>query len=204
MSKMDVRWHRLAVAAATAAVLVGLAPVVVEGKKAPATREEFTAFAINMAATPGPRTTGGSTTVTIVIDRWSTQEERQVLIQAFAQKGADGLLSALQKTQRVGFIRLPQTRGWDLHYAVQVPTEDGGRRIIIGTDRPVSFAEASRDTRSMDYPFALIELHLDQNGEGEGRLSPATKIALNKDGTQIELVNWSSEPVRLTKLRQRK
>jgi hypothetical protein len=142
--------------------------------------------------------------VSIIIDRWSTEAERQTLIQAFQKKGPEGLLSALQKTERIGTLRTPNTLGWDLHYAVQAPTQDGGRRIMVATDRAIAFGEASRNTRSMDYPFTLIELHLDKDNKGEGRMSLATKIVRSKDGKTLELENYGSEPVRLKNVRRRK
>lgn len=162
--------------------------------------ETFVANAINMGSAGHMGRQGGL--VQITIERWSAPEERQTLVEAFRQKGANGLLSALQKTPRVGYMRTPDRLGWDLHYAVQKPDENGGRRILIATDRAIGFWEASRDTRSNDYPFTLVELRLGADGKGEGRLSLATKISLSKDKTHIELENYSSEPVRLQNVRK--
>jgi hypothetical protein len=50
----------------------------------------------------------------------------------------------------------------------------------------------------MDYPFTLVEIRLNKDGEGQGKLSVATKISLNKKDNTIELENWGTEPVRLT------
>ncbi len=75
----------------------------------------------------------------------------------------------------------------------------------MATDRAIAFQEAANSTRTMDYPFTLIELHMDQDVQkGEGRLSLATKIGVSKDGTRIELENYSSEPVRLQNVRKQK
>ena len=68
----------------------------------------------------------------------------------------------------------------------------------------VGFWEASHDARTMDYPFTLIELHLDKNGKGQGKIALATKIARSKDGQRLELENYSSEPVRLQNVRPQK
>jgi hypothetical protein len=165
------------------------------------TPEHFTAFAINMGTAFGVPRTGQSNTVDIVVERWSTTTERQSLIDAFLPKGdADKLLRALQKTKRVGYIRFPNTLGYDLHYSREVPGEDGGRRILIATDRRIGFREASEQPRTMDYPFTLIEMRLNKDNEGEGKMSVATKISLNKDKQQLELENYGSEPVRLNNI----
>ena len=139
----------------------------------------------------------------MIIERWSTEQERQALVQAFDEKGPNGLLSALRETERLGTLRKSIARSWDLHYAIQVPTADGGRRIIVGTDRYVDFWEANREEKA-SYPFTLIELHLDKEGKGDGRISLATKISRSKDGKHFELEHYFSEPLRLRDVRTQK
>jgi hypothetical protein len=155
------------------------------------------AFAVNMSNIG----TGRTNMVQIEIDRWSTDAEREQLNTAFATKGPDALLRALQKTKRVGFVRLPNTLGYDLHYARNHPAEDGGEQIIILTDRYIGFWEARNQPRIIDYPFTLFDIRVKSNGEGEGKASVATKITYNKKKTTVELENYASEPVRLQNLK---
>ncbi|MBL8140100.1 MAG: hypothetical protein JNM38_03245 [Acidobacteria bacterium] len=161
--------------------------------------EAFTAFTVNMSGIGS-----GAGTVDIVIERWSSKAEEAALQQAFADKGPEKLLDALRDTKRVGYIRSPQSTGWDLRFATQFQDEEGGRRIYLLTDRRMSFREVRNNGRTMDYPFTLIELHLDRNGEGEGRASIMTRITLNKKTGQIELENYGIQPVSLTKVMKRK
>ncbi len=56
-------------------------------------REEFTAWAINLVAGPGP----SNATVDITVDRWSTDAQRDQLLAAVKEGGPDALLTALQK-----------------------------------------------------------------------------------------------------------
>ena len=77
---------------------------------------------------------------------------------------------------------------------------EGGRRIVVITDRYIGFQEARAQPRTMDYPFTLIEMRVNKDGEGEGKMSVATKIAFDKKEKQVELENYSSEPVRLNAL----
>jgi hypothetical protein len=163
-------------------------------------REEFQAFAINMSNIG----TGASSLVDITIDRWSTDAERTMLIEAFQTKGQDGLLDALQDIDpRVGFMRLPNSLGYDLRYARQVPDAEGGRRILIATDRRIGFREAQTRPRTFDYPFTLIELRLNRDNEGVGKMSVATRITWNKEHNVLELENYSSQPVMLNSVRKR-
>jgi len=154
--------------------------------------------------------TGKNAVIDINITRWSTPAERQALITAFTEKGQDGLLRALQKSKSTGRIRIPGLvgpdpqgwrLGWDVRYATVQPGDDGGHRLFIATDRPISFAEAREQPRTMDYPFTLIEIRLDKNGKGEGKAAVATKISINKKKNTLELENYSTEPVRLQEVK---
>jgi hypothetical protein len=154
--------------------------------------EKFTAFAVDMSNT-APRT--NATQLDIVITRWTTDGERDRLREQLA-KGQDALLAALQKLPVVGYIATPGSLRYDLHFARQRPNPDGGRTVILGTDRYVGAWEAMNRPRTIDYPFTVIQLQLDKHDKGVGKASIATKITQADDGT-IELENFSSEPVML-------
>ncbi len=162
--------------------------------------ERFTALAVNMG-TPGR---GGAGTVEIAVNRWSTDAERDKLLNALLEKGPEKLLDTLQDMPRIGYIRTPNSIGYDLHFARRHPMPDGAERIVIMTDRHISFWEASNRPRSIDYPFTLIEMHINPNGEGEGKLSLATKITTERDNKMIVLENYQSQPVQLTSVRREK
>lgn len=161
-------------------------------------RENYTALAVNISNVG--RT--GATPVDIVIERYTTDAESSRLLATFKEKGPDALLNALRETPRVGYIRTPDSLAYDLHYARQAPLEDGGKRVVLATDRPIGFWEAANRPRSIDYPFTLIELRVNDDGEGEGRLSIATKITLN--GPVLALENYGNQPVMLNQVRRRK
>jgi len=159
----------------------------------------FTAFAVNMGS--GPK----AFTVDIVLERLSTDEEREGLIAAFVEGGQDKLLPALQKIRpRVGFIRTPNSLGWDLQYAWRFVNSDGTSRLVIATDRRINFWEARNQPRTIDYPFTIIEMRLDTKGEGEGRLAAGTKISKSRDGKTIELENYGISPVALNNIKLQK
>ena len=162
----------------------------------------LTTWAVSM----GTVATGRNAVIDINITRWSTAQEREALIKSFVDGGQNGLLRALERTKAVGRFRIPGwtgpdpqgfVLGWDLHYAWTTPGEDGGHRVFIATPRQISFAEARNQPRTIDYPFTLIEIRLDKNGEGVGKAAVATKISVDKKNNALELENYSSEPVRL-------
>lgn len=190
---------RKMIALAVVAGFLFAGPTQAQEKQEKPRKYRFTAFAINMGS--GPK----AGMIDITLERLTTPEERDNLIAAFVEGGQDKLLSALQKVKpRVGFIRSANSIGYDLQYAWRIVNSDGTSRIIIGTDRPVSFFEASRNTRTMDYPFTIIEMRLDAKGEGEGRMAAGTKISKSKDGKTIELENYGISPVALNEIKLQK
>ncbi len=46
----------------------------------------------------------------------------------------------------------------------------------------------------------LCEIHMNRNGEGEGKLALMAKIAWNKKTNTLEIENYDIEPVRLNKV----
>ena len=165
-------------------------------------REDFTAFAINL--NPGPTTAR----IDIRIERWSTDQEREQLLDILREERSRSranrqLLRALRRMPRAGFIRAPGTLAWDLRYAQQQPLEEGGRQIVVATDRPIDFWEARNRPRTSDYPFTLLELHLDQNNRGEGKMLAHTRIFIDPRTSNLVLENYSLLPVRLNRIRPR-
>jgi hypothetical protein len=162
--------------------------------------EQFSAFAVNLqGAKPGDRSMSG--VLQITIDRWSSEMERTELIEAFTSKGQNGLLNTLEDMKPTGYIRLPTTLGYDLRFAREIPLPDGGRRIILATDRRMTAQEIARGGISLDYPFTIIELRVNKANMGEGRLSAFTRIQTNKKEQVIELENWGDAPARLTEVK---
>jgi hypothetical protein len=158
--------------------------------------EKFTAFAVSLG---GPRTTSGTAQIDITIDRWSTDAERERLLEAL-KAGQDELLETLRELPPIGSIRTATSLAYDLHYANETPGEDGGRRIVLATDRPIGWWEAVNRPRTIDYPFTFIELRLNGEGEGEGKLSLATKVIAR--GRIVQLENYAAQPVQLNQVRR--
>ncbi len=156
--------------------------------------EDFTAIAM-----VNDNFSSGAGTVMMQITRWSSEAERDRLVKALVDKGSDNLLRELERAPTVGIIKTPDSLGYDLHFAYQRPGEDGGRDIVIATDRPIGFWEARNRPRVFDYPFTVIQMHINRDGTGKGTMSYATKIQVVKN--TIELENFSSAPIMLTEVK---
>jgi hypothetical protein len=157
------------------------------------TPARFTAAAVDLNR-------GASGTVEFIINRWSSDADRDRLMAVMFDKGPEKLLDALQEMPRMGYIRTPGSIGWDVRFARHMPAPDGGERIVLVTDRRMGFREIANRHRSVDYPFTVIELRLQKNGEGEGKVSVATRIIADKANKVVTLENYDIQPVMLTKV----
>jgi len=184
-----------------------VAPVAGQSKAQGATdKVVIRGWALNMSNIA----TGANQTIQITINSWSTAAQRKHLIDTFLAKKQDGLLSELEKQPERGRFNFPgymgpdpnntMRLGTDIRYAMSFAGEDGGRRIVIITPRVIGFRESVNQPRTVDYPFTMFEMHFNQAGKGEGRMSYALQINFDKKKNNIELENYSSEPVRLNNL----
>lgn len=58
--------------------------------------------------------------------------------------------------------------------------------------------------RSIQYPFTVVELRIGPNGEGEGKLSIATRITADREHGIITLENCDTQPVMLKNVKKEK
>jgi len=133
---------------------------------------------------------GSEFSVTLNIDDYSTQADKQILIEAF-QKGKDqGLVNALSKMKAAGHIEVTGTLGYDCSYIQMIPTPTG-RKIRFVTNRPLRFGEVYWDTRSSAYNLTAGEFDLNDTDKSKstGVLYPAAEFTIDKQGElQINLV----------------
>jgi len=165
-------------------------------------RETFRALARHTGTGPT-----GQTTIIITIDRFSSDEEHDHMLEVIMNENNQTIADELGDMESVGFLRVTgraATRGtgsWQLRYARQV--QRGDTRVIrLATDRPILFVEAVRQPRrSWDSQTTLIELNLDENGEGTGVLMAGVEFTVDAKSGQITLSHMSSSPVQLLQVR---
>ena len=173
----------------------------------PALPLRLSAFAVNMSTAQRGRNTA---VMDIRITRWSTPEERERLISTAVEKGQDALLRSLQKMPDHGRISIPgwtgpdpqnYRLGWNLRYAWHEPLPEGGERIVIATDRQMSFRETVNNPRTVDYPFLLMQIHLSKDGTtGEGKMVAFAQIRFDKKKNVMEIETYGTEPQRLNNI----
>jgi hypothetical protein len=155
------------------------------------------AFAVDKAAAGSSQTS----TLDIVIERWSTDTERQKIIDTLTERGPETLREAAEGIKpRAGYISQDGGIGWDVKYARRQAAPGGGQRIVFATDRPMAFWELAQNTRSREYEYMVGEVRLRPDGKGEGKLATAAKVDFDKASGRFEIENYNIEPVRLAQV----
>lgn len=131
--------------------------------------------------------------INIMIEQFSTTEDRKTLIDAFKRSGQDGLVSVLEDMKPKGRIRFSSGGvGNDIKYIIELPADKGHRRLRLVTDRTLAFAELYQGTRSRDYTVGAIELDLTPDGKGSGTVLPACKLTVDKKTQQVEIETYQN------------
>jgi hypothetical protein len=157
--------------------------------------ERFSATAMNI-------NNGRAGNIDITVNRWSTDQQRDALMAVVTQKGPEKLLDALQDMPAVGHFGVTGNLGWDIHFARRMPLPDGGERVVLITDRRIGFWEETNQPRSIDYPFTFIDIRVNRDGQGEGKMSLATKVIYDKKENMISLENFETSPVQITNVKR--
>ena len=143
------------------------------------------------AVTTGTGTQAGQmTSVMVLIYEYSTEEDQQILVDAFNKAQNRGLTNALSKMKAVGRISITGTLGMDISYIRQMTTPTG-RQIRFVTNRTIAYGEAYVDDsapQSFSLTGGVIDLNDDDRKKSKGVLYPAAKLAIDKEGQlQIQL-----------------
>lgn len=143
---------------------------------------------------------GRVTQLNIYVSGYTPDDEATQLRELLRTKGPDALLSTVEKLKEKGRVAVVGTTGWTIPVVRQHPVPDGGRRLVLFGNRPLSFYEARNQPRSVDYPFGLMILNLNAKGEGDGLLYVACKVKFNKQG-ELEIENYGIAPAKVVNVK---
>jgi hypothetical protein len=137
--------------------------------------------------------------VTLDIFEFSTPEDRQILLEAFAKGQNQGLVNALSKMKAVGHCSITGTLGYDVSYIRMTPTPTG-RKIVFVTNRQIRFGEAFADSQSQNFNLTAGEFELNDTDKHKstGTVYPAAQLIIDKQGKlQFDLTQnlWKLEDV---------
>jgi len=172
--------------------------------------EQYEAFGVNMSGS-GP---SGGTTFNFAITRWTSAEEREMLLQTLKEKGHDDFVKALREQKETGWgrstdrgARSPGT-STRLHYAWQYKDDKGHRRITLVTNRVMRMGEVVSAGNSVDYDVSMVTLEFPPAAagakeQGQGQLYWALKISRDEKTGKIKAEQGGTEPIRLTKVERK-
>ena len=144
-----------------------------------------------------------TTRVEVVVERWTTPEERERMLTMLKDKGDFGLAEVMREFD-IGFARLGNETPWRLRSAA-IWAVDGGYKVRVATERPIDFIETWVGTRSQDYPIGVLELFIPDEGEGEGGILAASQVKYNDDGRlEVKALPNSTGPHKITRVREAK
>jgi hypothetical protein len=126
---------------------------------------------------------GQNVSVKATIYEYSTEEDRQILLEAFKKGQNQGLVNALTKMKAVGRIAITGTIGYDLSFIRLIPTPTG-RKIRFVTNRQLRFGEAYYNTQTTAYNLTAGEFENNDSDKDKsnGVLYPAAQVVINKEG----------------------
>ena len=141
--------------------------------------------------------------------RWSSEEDRHEVLSILTseetqnEEAESAEPQALQELPSVGHLWLGSSGvGYSLKYAYRLATPDGGERITFITGRSLgSFAR--EPWRAVDEPnppvtgYTVIELRLDADGNGEGKMSLAADVVFDTEAGTVALDSYETTPVLL-------
>jgi len=182
-----------------------LAPAPAQAKK----KEIIESFTANVMVMDSPGQ-ANSSILTMNIYGWTSDKDRETVLDAIKEASADirnqsvrGVSTTLRKLGKAGILFLMGEQGWPIRYAREFEVS-GGRQIILGLERPVTFSEVYTGSQARDFDVTVIVLNLDSSGNGEGVASVGTELVWNEAEDKIGITNFSSQPVKLTSVRPSK
>jgi len=155
---------------------------------------EFTGTAV-VNTTEGTR----SMPLTLVANRYASEDEVQQLADVLASGGQSSLLGAI-RYRNDGQLNLgAEVRPISLVFAEE--TRDG-YRILFLTARRIDVSEKQLGQESLEYPFGIAEIVIDDfSGKGEGNLHVAAAISIDADG-HLEIIDYDGQDGHFRDLRR--
>lgn len=137
----------------------------------------------------------------LVITRYASDAERDVLFSIASGAGTSKVPDALNDMAAAGYVNWPGGSSYTIRYARRVPRPDGGQDLVLITDgRAWPWWQSGR-AWSDDARFSVIQVRLNGQGSGEGKMSFGATVAANKEAG-LMLSDYAREQVVLGNVRQ--
>jgi hypothetical protein len=139
--------------------------------------------------------TGQTGRVEIVINRWSTDGEREVLKAVLKAAGSQAMVNEMEKMPQVGYIKTPESMGDALLFARSNDMPDGSRQVVVATNRPISVAGSLAPGAAQKYDLSVIEMRFKKGDtKGEGKMVLAAEASIDPKTGNVQLKNYQGMP----------
>jgi len=150
----------------------------------------------NARAKVATAASSGDAYITIRVEKYTPDKEREAMQRALETGGSSGFLDALKKAPVVGRFDVGK-QTFSIRWARQEPS-GAGRVITLVIDRPVYFVGAGvPGAKSREgFDLAIVQLTMDSAGIGEGTMAAAARV---KPGgpTGVQVDDYATTPVKL-------
>ena len=138
---------------------------------------------------------GQTSPIEIVINRWSTDGEREVLKSVLQAAGSQAMVQELEKMPQVGYIKTPQSMGDALMFARETTLPDGTRQVVVATNRPISVAGSLAPGAAQKYDLSVIEMRWKKGDKkGEGKMTLAAEASIDPKTGNVQIKNYAGMP----------
>ncbi len=186
------RTRRLLTASGLCAAL--LLPISAGADQSGCASESFTGAAVNRFDAD----VAAGLRIDIYVANWTVEREKDRLVRVLAEHGEAAFANALRDAgMPLGEIRAVGRLPSPLRFAWQERLDDGGRRLLLITDRTLAYwTDLIRPAGAAD-AFTLIEIRIPLGCEGEGKVGSARDVRVNRSLGLMELSAYDAAPVRL-------
>ena len=138
---------------------------------------------------------GQTSPIEIVINRWSTDGEREVLKAVLKAAGSQAMVQEMEKMPQVGYIKTPQSMGDALMFARETTLPDGTRQVVVATNRPISVAGSLAPGAAQKYDLSVIEMRWKKGDKkGEGKMTLAAEASIDSKTGNVQIKNYAGMP----------
>lgn len=176
MTVRNLTLRRTALVTLAALALAAAAPAAPAAESA---GQRYTANLVN----DDPRQGRKIETLQIAITRVSTPEELAALATGDAKKATE-----------IGSARLDRTTS---RAAVAVVESNGanGKTLTVVFEKPLNWFDASRNPSAKKFPYGVLEIQVDGQGKGQGKLLAGAQVKFGADGVVVGTA--AGEPMRV-------
>ena len=148
-----------------------------------------------------PKTALGDERLRLSIHGWSNDDDRAAAAAALAADDQQAVRHALLDATALGYLSWPGGSSYTIRYARRSPRPDGGADLILVADSRIWVWWDAKNDLPANEPYTVLHIRLDKNGNGEGKIAPASKVRRDA-ASGIAVADYDSIPVLITEVRR--